>query len=118
RSCVVERQSHVWMPLEGICHGRVGLFEYIREDPAEVADGLVVVESERQRDARRHAPQPASVTSGSSGGAATSMPAAGRERRSGCSWSIRVVEKSHSDDAMAWRITSTHLRGTPSLSRS
>ena len=76
---VVERQPDVRVPLERIDHRRVGLLEDLREDPAEVPDRLMVVECERQRDARRrHDRQPASVTSGSSGGAATSMPAAGR----------------------------------------
>jgi hypothetical protein len=46
------------MSLEGIDHRFVAPSRDLGEDPAEVADRLVVMEGERQRDARRHAAQP------------------------------------------------------------
>ena len=40
------------MALERLDHRLVGLLEDLGEDPAEVADRLVVVDRERERDAR------------------------------------------------------------------
>ena len=115
---VVEREPHAGMALERVDHRLVGLLEDLREDPAEVADRLVVVERERQRDPRRHGvsrprSRPALATA-----TWTSTPAAGRYRRSVYSWSMRVVENRQSEVAIARRIVSTQRSGTPALSRS
>jgi len=86
---VVQGDPDAGMPLQGVDHRPIGLVVDVREDPPEVADGLVVVEREGERDARGHEtslgwwarppPQPASVTTRRrAAAAATSTPAAGR----------------------------------------
>jgi hypothetical protein len=47
----MEGDANAWMTLEGIEHRQVGLLVGLGDDPAEVADGLVVVKREGERDA-------------------------------------------------------------------
>ena len=104
------------MALERLDHRLVGLLEDLGEDPAEVADRLVVVDRERERDARRHRAllSPASVDGRSRRPASTiGTPAAGRYSSSVYSWSIRVVEKRHSAVAIARRMTVQPARRQP-----
>ena len=54
RPGVVQPDADLGMPLERLDHRLVGLLEDLLEDPAEVADRLVVVERQRERDPRRH----------------------------------------------------------------
>ena len=51
---VVQREVDARMSLEGLDHRQVRLVVDLGEDPAEVADGLMVVDRERQRDPPRH----------------------------------------------------------------
>ena len=55
RPRVVQRQANVRMAFERRDHRLVGLLEDLREHPAEVADRLVVVDGERERDPWGHA---------------------------------------------------------------
>ena len=48
---VVQAQAHARVPLERVEHGRVGPLPVLVEDEAEVADGLMVVQDQRERDA-------------------------------------------------------------------
>ena len=68
------------MALERVDHRLVGLLVDLGDDPAEVADRLMVVEGQGQRDAPNHAAsrQPASVTAVATTGSMTGTPAAGR----------------------------------------
>ena len=54
RARVVEADANAGMPLEGGQHRLVGRPERLLDDPPEVAHGLMVVEDEGERDARRH----------------------------------------------------------------
>ena len=56
RTRVVERQADVRMALERVDHRLIGLLEDLRDDPAEVADRLVVVDGQCKRDAGCHRP--------------------------------------------------------------
>jgi hypothetical protein len=77
-AAVVERQADGRMALEGLDHRQVGLVEDLRQDPPEVADRLMVVDRQGERDPGRHrGGQPASVTAGA-GTASSGTPAAGR----------------------------------------
>ena len=51
---VVESELNAGMPFEGLEHRQVGLFVGLGNDPAEVADGLVVVDRQRYRNASGH----------------------------------------------------------------
>ena len=64
-----------------------------------------------RRRARRG--QPPSFTTACGSAVTTATPAAGRYIRSVYSWSIRVVEKRHSEAAIERRIVSTHADGSP-----
>ncbi len=68
------------MPLERLDHRLVGVVVDLGEDPAEVADRLVVVDRERERDARRHRGALAGFGHERSGRrrSTTGTPAAGR----------------------------------------
>ena len=78
RTAVVERQADGRMTLEGLDHRQVRLVVDLRQDPPEVADRLMVVDRQGERDPGRHrGGQPASVTAGA-GTASTGTPAAGR----------------------------------------
>ncbi len=46
----MERDANARMALEGVDHRQVGALEGLGDDPAEVANGLMVVEGQRQRD--------------------------------------------------------------------
>ena len=98
RPGVVEGEPHPGMALQRLDQRQVGVLEDIRDDPSEVADGLVVVNREGEGDARGHGssvgrggavrcrsgdtgarPQPASVTTGRfAATGAGSIPPAGR----------------------------------------
>jgi hypothetical protein len=55
RAGVVEGEADAGMTLEGVEHRTVGVLEGLGDHPAEVADGLVVVEGQGQRDPAGHA---------------------------------------------------------------
>ena len=89
------------MALERLDHRLVGLLVDLRDDPAEVADRLVVVDGQRERDPRRPwRPVGLSRLRSRAGAGAGSRrpatPAAGRYSCSVYSWSIRVVENRQS----------------------
>ena len=70
RPGVVQRHAHARMALERPDHRLVGALVDLVDDPAEVAHRLVVVEDQRERDARRHV--------GAARGTPSAAPAAGR----------------------------------------
>ncbi len=80
RSAVVEADPDARMPLERPQQGFVGLAVDVLEDPAEVADGLMVMDDQGEGDAAAHRrAQPASVTTRRRAGrASTATPAAVR----------------------------------------
>jgi hypothetical protein len=51
----VEGDPDARVTLEGLDHGQVGALVRLRDHPAEVADRLVVVERQGQRDPASHA---------------------------------------------------------------
>ena len=54
RAGVVQRQANPGMALERLDHREVGLLVDLGEDPPEVADRLMVMQGQRQGDARCH----------------------------------------------------------------
>ncbi len=128
RARVVQRQPDAGVALERLEHRQVGLAVDLREHPAEVADGLVIVDRQRQRDPRGHRflrwcratgrarLGPGQSRAGSAPG--SSMPAAGRYSRSTYWWSMRVVENFQIVLAIELRISCTKRAGRPSPSRS
>src|SRR6187431_937589 len=115
------------MLLERIDEGQVGSIEDLGEDPPEIADGLVVVDRKRERDATGHesgrgssegAGQPASVTIFVGALTGTGTPAAGRYSRSVYSWSMRVVENRQSVEPIDRRAMSSQRFGSLLESRS
>ena len=123
RPAVVERDADGRVALERGDHRLVGRVVGLGDDPSEVADRLVVVEGERERDPRPHRGprQPRSVTSVRAAplpGSPAASSAGGRYRDSVYSWSIRVVEKRHSALDIARRMTVSQRGGKPAGSRS
>ena len=54
RPGVVQAEVDAGVPLERVEHGRVGVLENVLDDPAEVADGLVVVDDECEGNGSSH----------------------------------------------------------------
>jgi hypothetical protein len=51
----VEGDADAWVALEGVDHREVGAVVGLGDYPPEIADGLMVVEGQRQRDPASHA---------------------------------------------------------------
>ena len=124
RARVVQREPDARVALEGRDHRQVGLLVHLGEHPAEVADRLVVVDGEGERDAGCHRALPsrcrqrATAATPSVACTSASAAAAGRYRRSTYSWSMRVVEKRQIVLAIELRISCIQRCGTPSAPRS
>jgi len=81
---VVQPEAHLGMPLERLDHGQVRRVVVGRDDIAEVAHRLVVVEHERERDSRGHGAPDRSST-------AACDPGPGGRRRVGCHAGTRAA---------------------------
>ena len=129
RAGVVEREAHAGMAFDRLDHRAVRPVADLGEHPAEVADRLMVVDRQGQRDPGGHGAS--SVLGGDENGhpdrrydllaaasGFTSTPAAGRYRRSTYSWSMRVAENRQIVLAIEFRMSCVQRVGMPCASRS